>query len=210
MTWLEGALIEPLAVGVRAVGLAGVEAGDRVAVLGAGTVGLTAVLAARAAGAERILATARYDHQAEAALRAGATDLARGDGPALSAEAARLTDGEGVDVVIASIAPDAETLADALASLRRGGTLVALGLSAAPTAVDLTLVMLRELRLIGSLAYALRDHRHDLQRAIDLVASGRVSLDGLVTHRFPLAGAAEAFRTAADKSSGAVKVQISP
>src|SRR5207244_3123696 len=99
MTWEQGALIEPLAVSVRAVGLAGVEAGDTVAVLGAGSIGLTAILAARAAGAARVIATARYPHQAEAAHRCGATDLVQTPGQTLSVEVKRLTEGRGVDVV---------------------------------------------------------------------------------------------------------------
>jgi L-iditol 2-dehydrogenase len=210
MTWEQGALIEPLAVNVRAVGLAGVEMGDTVAVLGAGSIGLTAILAARAAGAARVVATAKYPHQAEAALRAGATDLVELPGQTLGAEVKRLTEGRGVDVVIDSIGADSETFADALASLRRGGTLALVGAFSAPVTLNMTQVMSREFRILGSVCHALRGHHHDFQRAIDLVAAGRVSLDALVTHRVPLADAPDAFRIAADKRSGALKVHILP
>jgi 2-desacetyl-2-hydroxyethyl bacteriochlorophyllide A dehydrogenase len=210
LSWAEGALIEPLAVSVRAVGHAGVKAGDAVAVLGAGSIGLTAILAARAAGAARVVATAKYPHQAEAALRAGATDLVEPPDQTFLAEVLRLTAGEGVDTIFDSVGVAEQPLAEALAALRNGGAYVLLGLSWQPVRVDLTSLLLREQRILTSITYSVRGAHNDFQRAIDLVAAGHVSLGGLVTHRFPLAETAEAFRVAADKRTGALKVQILP
>jgi threonine dehydrogenase-like Zn-dependent dehydrogenase len=68
----------------------------------------------------------------------------------------------------------------------------------------------RELTVIFSNCYSSRDGRHDFEVAIDLLARGAVPTERIVTHRFGLERAVEAFRTADDKSSGSVKVQLQP
>src|SRR5207302_9036315 len=104
----QGALIEPLAVGVHAVGLGHVEAGESVLVVGGGTIGLLAGAAARAAGADPVYCAVRYPHQAAAAE---ALDLAPlRPGAEGGAEAiARRTDKRGVDGVIETVRARAAT-----------------------------------------------------------------------------------------------------
>ena len=77
-----------------------------------------------------------------------------------------------------------------------------------PFTIDLIPPLEKEQSIIFSSCYSLLDGKHDYEIAIDLLASGRVSLDSMVTHRFPLERIADAFETAYDKTSGSVKVQI--
>src|SRR5215467_8261493 len=118
------ALSEPLGVAVHGVRLAGLEIGQQVAVLGAGTIGLMAVVAARAGGAGEILVTARRPQQKAAALALGADRVIDDTDEGALFEAA----GESpVDLVIESVGGAAATLDSAVAACRPGGTICLLG-----------------------------------------------------------------------------------
>ena len=77
-----------------------------------------------------------------------------------------------------------------------------------PTLADWMNLHLKEQSLIFSACYGLMDGRHDFEMAVDLMASGRVDLKRMVTHKFPLTEIPQAFATAYDKSTGSVKVQL--
>src|SRR5437867_2198059 len=126
------ALTEPTAVCVHAVRLAGVRLGDRVVVLGAGTIGLLAALAARAAGAAEVLVTARHPHQHEAATRLGARPFSDADDGMLT----DYTSGHPVDVVIETVGGSADTLNQALFHVRPAGTVSVLGVFTAPVSMN--------------------------------------------------------------------------
>ena len=117
--------------------------------------------------------------------------------------------GEGVDVVLDS-AGGSQAIDLAFRAARRGGTLALVGANPLPPRTALNEVIGKELRLVGSNCYGLVDGRRDFALAIDLLASGRVDPSPLVTHRFPLAEIQQAFETAGDKSTGAVKVLVEP
>jgi L-iditol 2-dehydrogenase len=198
------ALAEPMAVAVRGVRLGGVSPGDRVVVLGAGTIGLVSILAARAAGAEEIVATARYPQQRELATSLGATRV-------FADSAALLAAGGGdADVVIETVGGRADTIADSVGIARRGGTIVMLGIFEGSPALPGLAFCTRELRLVGSNCYGRERALGDFALATRLVARHSAALAPLVTHRFRLDEIARAYATAADKKSGAVKVQIAP
>ncbi|NLC57656.1 MAG: alcohol dehydrogenase catalytic domain-containing protein [Armatimonadetes bacterium] len=205
----QGALVEPLAVAIHGLRRAPLQGGDTLLVLGAGTIGLLAIAAGRALGAGRILATAKHTHQAERAEQMGADTVVRmGEGNPAEA-LATLTQGEGVDVVLDS-AGGSQAIDLALRAARRGGTLALVGAYPLPPRTALNEVIGKELRLVGSNCYGLVDGRRDFALAIDLLASGRVDPSPLVTHRFPLAEIQQAFETASNKSTGAVKVLVEP
>jgi threonine dehydrogenase-like Zn-dependent dehydrogenase len=199
------ALAEPAAVCVRGVRLGGVSMGDQVAVLGAGSIGLLTLVAARQAGAARVLVTARYPHQAELARHLGATEV--------FSSGAALADAVGpdaVDVVVETVGGQADTLAEAVGVARPGATIVVLGVfDGAPAFMDLDFLQ-KELTMVGSLCYARNAHVGDFAMAVDLVAAERDKLGALITHRFKLDQVAEAYATADDKTSGAIKVQLTP
>jgi threonine dehydrogenase-like Zn-dependent dehydrogenase len=118
-----------------------------------------------------------------------------------------LTGGEGADAVIVTTASTGG-LADALASVRKGGVVVVVGGYHAPVEVDLKRVIDNEIRIVGSFCYGFSGMKRDFQWSIDLIASKKVPVQQLVTHRFPLGQIAGAFDAAADKDTRSIKVQI--
>jgi L-iditol 2-dehydrogenase len=201
-----GALAEPLAVCVHGVRLAGTGLGDRVLVLGAGSIGLLSVLAARAAGAEEVGITARHPHQAEMARRLGATHVFGSDAKGMQ-DLDQWSAGNRVDQVIETVGGTADTIDVAVCAVRRGGTVVLLGVfTQAPRCPALALVV-KEVRLVGSLTYGRAGTRADFEVAIQLLARAPAVRE-MITHRFGLEGIQAALETAADKSRGAIKVTV--
>lgn len=192
---------EPLAVVVRAANRGGVRAGESVAVLGVGTLGLLALQVLRARGA-RVLAVSRSDRWFSLARELGAEavhSLVAGSG----AEAARRFSGrEGVDLVIET-AGTPEAVTEAVELTRPGGRVVLTGLPHEPSEVHFFWVVRRELTILGSMIY-----RDEFPEAMRLLRTGVVKAGPLVTHRFGLDAAAEAF--AAHRSPAAIKVAVIP
>ena len=202
------ALSEPLGVAVHGVRLAGLEIGQRVAVLGAGTIGLMAVVAARAGGAGEIVVTARRPQQKAAALALGADRVVDDADPTgLLGDAVEAP----IDLVIETVGGTADTLDTAAAVCRPGGTICVLGaFTKAPTFPAL-FVLAKELRIIGSFVYSRAGARADYDIVLDILRRrGKQIGETLVTHRYPLAKISEAFQTASDKTTGAIKVTIAP
>ena len=203
----EGALVEPLAVGVRALAQAGATSRDRVAVIGGGTIGLLCMAVAKANGVKETLITVKYPQQAEAARALGAdhvVDITRQD---LKEVVKEFTGGLGMDVVIETVG-GAKDFEDALGVTRRRGTVVLVAGYHKPLTVDLSRIVWSEVLVTGSNCYGYSGMHTDFQVAIDLIASGKVDVTKIVTHRFPLAQITEAFTVAADKELGAVKVHL--
>ncbi|WP_433280610.1 zinc-dependent alcohol dehydrogenase [Pseudonocardia xinjiangensis] len=194
------ALVEPLATPVHAVRLAGVGPGSRVAVLGAGPIGLLVLVAARRAGAEVVLVTDVMGEKLDRARRLGADEVLLANAPDLVERAAVVLD--GADVVFDCVARES-SMAQAVELVAKGGTVVVVGVAAGPTVVPLHVVQDREIRVLGSLMYV----REDVEQAIEVLASGAVTAGELVTAIFPVEQAAEAFGAASDPQQ--VKVLVS-
>jgi threonine dehydrogenase-like Zn-dependent dehydrogenase len=192
-----GALAEPLAVAVHAVRLADMPNGASVAVVGAGTIGLMTLIAARALGAGRVDVLARHDHQAALAAASGATTVHRNPPESLEAE-----------YVFETVGGNAASLEQSWHLARRLGKVLAVGAFLERQPVDLWTPLARELTVMFPNCYGSRDGQHDFEIALDLIARGEVPVDRIITHRFTLEEAADAFRTADDKSSGSIKVQL--
>jgi len=197
------ALAEPLAVCVRALGRARVRPESRVLVLGGGSLGLLAGLLARDRAAETAV-VARHAHQREAARRFGVAALEEADVALWARERAP-------DVVIETVGGRADTLARAVDCCAPAGRIAVLGLFApgAPP-LDARTLALRELHLLGSNTYGTDAHGSEFAAAVALLPRYRVELASLHTHHFALARVREAFATAADKHTGAIKVVVEP
>lgn len=208
LPWPTAALTEPLAVAVHGIRLAGLAIGERVLVLGGGTIGLLAVVAARAGGAGEILVSARRPQQKAAALALGATRvLDDADAAALRAAAKEAP----IDCVVETVGGAADTLDTATTAVRPGGTVVVLGVFTTPPAVPAFRLVVKEVRLLGSFVYGRAGGRADFEVALDILArDGARIVDTLVTHRFALDDVDRAFATAADKASGSIKVSVAP
>jgi 2-desacetyl-2-hydroxyethyl bacteriochlorophyllide A dehydrogenase len=200
------ALGEPLGVAVHAVRISGLRIGQRALVLGAGTIGLMAVVAARAGGAGEILVTARRPQQKAAALALGADRVFEdSDEAALYAAAAE----SPIDVVLESVGGAANTLDVAVRASRPGGTICVLGLYTKPVAFPSLIAIARELTIKGSLVYNRSGSRADFDVVVDLLQrQGAQLAKTLITHRYPLDRLPEALETASDKKRGAIKVTI--
>ena len=190
----DASLVEPLAVSLHGLRKAGLRGGTRVAVVGAGTIGLCAVAVAVSAGADVTL-LARHDHQREAGERLGASVAEPGADYDLVVEAAG--------------APAA--LERAVTLCRPGGSVVLVA-----TYWDGKLELpafatcLREITIVPSSLYSRTGAGRDVDLAAALLAGRPEIARTLITHRFPLDAAAEAFACAADRSSGVIKVVLEP
>lgn len=206
MSATDAALLEPLAVALHALQLGHMCEGMSVGVLGCGPIGLCAVQAARALGAGRIVATERLPHRLAAARAMGATDaILVGPDAAASAAPALLdsSGGAGLDLVV-EIAGDRGAVEDAVTAARPGGTVVIAGIPAD----DRTSFSASASRRRGLTIRIARRLRGTFPRAIAMVESGEVDLATLVTATYPLAEAAEAFRTAEARTG--MKVIVTP
>jgi L-iditol 2-dehydrogenase len=193
-------LTEPLAVTVRGVGLAQVEADQRVLVLGAGTVGLCAALVARDRAAE-VAISARHPHQRRAAEALGVTVLGEDEVVAWGKE-------HRPDVVVESVGGTAGTITDAVRLVGRGGRIVVMGTFNAPQPVDLQRVMMKEVALLGSFCYGTGPRETEFATAARLTGRWARELAELTTHQVPLTEVDRAFAVAEDKSTGAIKVTV--
>jgi threonine dehydrogenase-like Zn-dependent dehydrogenase len=205
VTAASGALVEPLAVCVRGARRGRVTSGDRVAILGAGTIGLMSVLAARTSGASSVSITARHPHQREAAAALGADGVFE-DTDSMVRE---LGD-SSFDCVIETVGGHASTLSEAVRLARPGGTVSMLGVFDAPVPLPALDFSLKELELVGSNCYGRFGPRTDFAIAIDLLRKHQAELATLVTHRLPLEEIHRAFEIAGDKRSRSIKVHILP
>jgi (R,R)-butanediol dehydrogenase/meso-butanediol dehydrogenase/diacetyl reductase len=200
------ALAEPLGVAVHGVRISGLAIGQRVLVLGAGTIGLMAVVAARAGGAGEIIVTARRPQQ-KAAARALGADVVLDD-----ADEGALFEAAGespVDLVVESVGGTASTLDSAVAACRPGGTICLLGVYTKSIPFPALFTVAKELTIKGSFVYNRVGSRADFDVVVDLLRrQGAQLAKTMITHRLPLERIDEAFRTAADKTSGSIKVTI--
>lgn len=203
------ALCEPVAVAVHGLARGRFEKDQRVLVMGAGSVGLVTLVAARSLGAREVFITARHAHQAEQARRLGATRVIdERDANALGLD--QIGRQSDIDVVVETVGGRADTLATAAAAVRPAGRISVLGLFMESPQISPLALLMKEVDLCWSNCY----HRAagqpaDFRVAADVVDRERERLALLVTHRYPLADIDQAFRTAADKQAGAVKVAVS-
>ncbi|MFC3834284.1 NAD(P)-dependent alcohol dehydrogenase [Deinococcus rufus] len=205
------ALLEPLAVGVWAIRKGDVRPGHSVAVLGAGPIGCTTIMAAKAAGATTIIAVDLEDFRLDLARQVGAThtfNACSGDALAFIRElCARrwglpLSHG-GVDVAFET-AGSLPTTRLTIAAPKPGGVAVLVGLPADPeVSLDIVSAASREVTLRGVFRYA-----NCYPAAVELVASGAVNLDALVTHRYSFDQTPEAFDFADREKKTSMKVMI--
>lgn len=199
----EWALVEPLSCCLHGLDLAGTRTGDRVAILGAGPIGLLMVQLARAAGAAFVLVADPVAAKRELALTLGADEAVD---PTLRDvfQAFHQRAPGGADAVLECVGVPA-VAAQALELPRRGGTVVWFGVSppGATIPVEPYAVYRRELTIRAAFV-----NPHTFGRAVALLAQGRVQAAPLISHRFDLAGVAEAIATV--KAGRAIKALVLP
>ncbi len=202
-----GALVEPLAVTVHGLRQVALEFGERVVVLGSGTIGLMAIVAARALGAKEVLATARYSHQAEMARALGATFVAQAGDAVVGALLGALG-GRGPEVVVETVGGVANTVNEAIALAQSGGRVSVLGIFSNQPQVNATLAVLKEVALIGGITYGHINGRSDFGVALEIARRHADDMRKVITHRVGLGDIANGFAIAADKSQRSIKVTV--
>jgi threonine dehydrogenase-like Zn-dependent dehydrogenase len=209
MDWIDGGLVEPMAVSVHGLRYARMQPDDVVGVVGSATIGLSAIAAAKAFGARTVIASARHAHQAEAAKKMGA-DIVVGSEPGeFEAACDDATGGLGADFVVESVGGyQAESFGQAIRATRNQGTMLYLGGMKIPLEVDLFEPLIREIRIQSVICYGVIDGRHDYEVAIDLLESGEIPYREIVTHQVELENIQDGFDAAWDKTSGSIKVHV--
>jgi len=202
----EGALMEPLAVGVHACRRAGVSLGKRVLICGAGPIGLVNLLTARAMGASEVIITDIMDNRLEVAKSMGATHTYKAtrekSAEQMAADVRELLGGQSPDVTIECSGVEASVRFGIMAT-RSGGCLVLVGLGKPEIVMPIVNAAVREVDIRGIFRYA-----NCYPTAIAMVASGKVDVKPLITHRFKLEETLKAFETAKTGAGGAIKVMI--
>ena len=189
-----GALMEPVSVGIWACRKAGISAGDRVLVTGAGPIGLLAMQVAKAFGATDVAISDVNDHRLEVAERTGATRVLK---------AGEDEPGE-VDALIECSGHPAAMVAG-IHALRPAGTAVIVGMGPEPTAeLPLALIQTSELWLTGTFRYA-----NTYPTALSLAATGRIDVEALITGHYGLEETEEALN-AGQRDETSIKVMVHP
>ena len=197
----EGALVEPLAIGVHAAKKARVAPGDTALVLGAGTIGLVTALAAIAAGCSHVIVADSKQEKLDFIrdhydARFSTFNVATGD-----LKAHILAEG-GVDIVFeASGSPQA--ILSTTGFLIPGGKVVLIGMPQAPAPIDIVEAQCKEIEFLTIFRYA-----NVYDRTIKYIASGQINVKPLITHRYDFANVENAFRFAATMPGDAIKIMI--
>lgn len=176
---LEGALIEPLAVGFHAANQGGAHAGQTAVVFGAGCIGLVSMMALRAEGVSRVYVVDIMQKRLDKAMELGATGVINSMNTDVQEEIGRLTEGKGVDLVIETAGMEVTTR-QAIHVTKKGATIVLVGYSkTGEMTLPLSLALDKELTFKTVFRY-----RHIYPMAIEAVASGKVNLKGIVSNIF--------------------------
>ncbi|CAG2106416.1 unnamed protein product [Medioppia subpectinata] len=203
----EGALMEPLAVAVYACKRAAITegSGQRVMVTGAGPVGLLSALAAKAMGAQDVCILDINESRLKFAQQMGIDKTilidTKLDTESLANEVIAIL-GDSPDITLECSGAES-SLNLAIFVNKDGGNVIMVGINPRKVSVSLSSAACREVNLLG-----IKRYRHSFPLAIYLVSSGKIDVKPLITHKYRIEEALEAFHTAANPTSGAIKVQI--
>jgi L-iditol 2-dehydrogenase len=200
-------MLEPLSVALAGVQRSGLRLGDAVLVCGAGPIGLVTAMCCRAAGCEPLVITDIDEGRLKfaASVVEGVKTLKVEIGQTSEQFAERVVElMEGIEPGVAMECTGVESsIAGAIQSVKFGGTVFVIGVGKNEIKMPFMRCSTREIDLKFQYRYC-----NTWPRAIRLLKSGLVDLKKLITHRYPLDEAIEAFKTAGDPKTGAIKVQI--
>ena len=202
ITLEQGALCEPLAIGVYAVQQSQLKAGEKAAVLGAGPIGLSCTAAALAEGAAACYMTEKIKERIKIAADNGAAWVGNPDSEDVVKKVLEF-EPEGVDVAF-ECAGQQQTIDQAIEVLKPGGKLMLIGIPQQERVSFLVdKIRRKEITIIN-----VRRQNRCTQRAVDLVAAGNIDVDFMVTHRFSFEQTQDAFDLVSEYRDGVVKAMI--
>ena len=200
---LEGALIEPLAVGFHAAMQGGARAGQTAVVMGSGCIGLVTMMALKAMGVSKVYVVDIMEKRLEKALELGADGVINGKEKDAVEEVMKLTDGRGCDLVIETAGTQITTV-QAMRMTKKGATIVLVGYSkTGEMTLPISMALDKELTFKTVFRY-----RHIYPMAIEAVAAGKVNLKGIVTDIFSLDEAQKAMDYSVNNKADVVKAVI--
>ena len=200
---LEGALIEPLAVGFHAAMQGGARAGQTAVVMGSGCIGLVTMMSLKAMGVSKVYVVDIMEKRLEKALELGADGVINGKEKDAVEEVMKLTDGRGCDLVIETAGTQITTV-QAMRMTKKGATIVLVGYSkTGEMTLPISMALDKELTFKTVFRY-----RHIYPMAIEAVAAGKVNLKGIVTDIFSLDEAQKAMDYSVNNKADVVKAVI--
>jgi len=203
ITLEQAALCEPFAIGVYSVRQSKIFNNARISILGSGPIGLSCMVAAQAENVKEIYMTDKLDYRNRTAKNAGAVWTGNPDKENI-VEAILEREPSGMDVVY-ECAGQQETLDEAVELLKPGGKLILIGIPRLERiSFSIDKIRRKELTLIN-----IRRQNGCTQTAIDLIASGKINVDFMITHRFEFEDTPAAFEMVSDYRDGVVKAMIS-
>lgn len=199
----EGALVEPLAIGVYSANTAAIQPGDVALVFGSGTIGIVTALAALASGCSKVLLADIKEKKLEIVRQNFSENIVCVNSAKESLEhAVSAIAPEGVDIVFEASGSPA-VIGSFIHYLRPNGRAVMIGMPAAPAAYDVVAAQVKEIRMMHIFRY-----RNMYPRTIKLIASGTLKVKPLITHHFGFRDALQAFDFAAGMPDDAIKIMV--
>ena len=203
MSFVQACLLEPASIGTHAANRPPISRGDTAAVLGAGTIGLFILQAARLRGA-KVIACDINDFRLDLAKQVGADVCVNSAKINLADEIQKRTDGRGVDVTFEAVG-FGETFRQAISITKTGGAIVAVGNLQKETEFNLQELVSRELMFIGSYASA-----GEFRTCIDLIATGKINVGPLISEVLPLKEGPAAFKRLLEGKENLLKIILEP
>lgn len=203
VSFAEGAMVEPLAIGMHAAAKAAIKPGDVAVVIGAGTIGMVTILASLAGGCSRVMVLDLKQPKLDMARDFGAVTPVNVEKEDPREAVRELTDGWGADLVFeaSGSAKAASGLFDLLCP---GGRVVYIGMPAEGVVpLDIVAAQAKEARIETIFRYA-----NIYPRALNLLGSGKIDLKPMISETFPFQEAIRAFEYAVDRKPESVKIQI--
>ncbi|KAL5022240.1 hypothetical protein ScPMuIL_001395 [Solemya velum] len=199
-----GAMMEPLAVTVRACERSQLQVGETVLVCGSGTIGMMVLQVVKACGARSVCVTDISPYRLQLATKLGADHTINVSGLSSKEAAAQIkqTVGGTIDVSFECVGND-PAIATAIYATRSGGRMVMIGIPSGNSEVPLSDAVLREVSIIPTVAYV-----NSYPIAISLAEQGKVDVTSLISHRLPLERVIEAFETKNEASPEELKCMI--
>ncbi len=204
MSFVQAALLEPASIGAHASNRAPISADDTVLVMGAGTIGLFILQGARLRGAAKVIAVDVNEFRLDVAKKLGAGAVVNPAKSNLKQAVLELTQGQGVNVAIEAVGY-AKTFSDAVSVTRMGGYVVAVGNLEKKAEFDLQELVARELTFTGSYASS-----GEFRQCIDLVASGKINVEPLISDVMPLMEGQRAFERLLKGQENLLKIVLEP
>ncbi len=202
MTFDEAAIVEPLSIGVYAVALSVPMPGATVGILGAGPIGLSVLLPAKAQGAKHVYMTDKIDARLQTATRAGADWVGNPNTEDVVA-AVTQREPELLDVVF-ECSGKQDAIEQGVELLKPGGKLLLIGIpSENRISFDISLLRRKEICIQN-----VRRQNNCVQRSIDMIANKEIDVNVMVTHHVPFAQTKEAYDMVADYQDGVVKAMV--